>query len=492
MHRLTQPLTIFLIGATGDLAKKRILKAAYNLYRKELLVDPFTLIGVARKEISVAEFQQYVKEIVQPKETAVWEKFAKCLYYVSGDAAEAETYHKIKVLHTQIASDRQCGNHMWYLATLPSLYRPIAQHLKQLQLHETTCGWTKLLIEKPFGTDLATAQQLNAELKSAFQEEQIYRIDHFLGKETVQNLLAFRFANDLFEHVWNRQYVDHIQITYADDLGLTDRGEFYDQTGATRDLVQNHLLQVISMTMMEEPASFSAQDIRASRSELLQSIKCFTCDGEPQVAFGQYTAGESDGKNVSGYVEEPGVAAGSETETAVALRFEIDNDRWRGVPIYIRTGKRLPRYVFELTLQFKTKNNSIFKEFQFGPDHNVLHLRFQPNEGIVLRLFVKKPGHGLELDMVPMEFCYRNQFQMEFIEAYERLIHDASTDDPTLFPNAEGVEAAWRVIDQVLEHKKGKSPDPYQAGTWGPASFEEIIERDGRVWIEPSVDVCNI
>lgn len=493
LKKLTEPLTLFLIGVTGDLAKKKILKAIYKLHEKQLLASPFTLIGNARSPLSREEFQAYVKEIVRPSDDGTWTSFAKSLQYVAGDAAAEATFAKIKTLHQKLQKQRTCGNHMWYIATLPQLYLPIIQNLKQCQLHNSSCGWTKLLIEKPFGTDLASAQKLNQELSEAFSEDQIYRIDHFLGKETVQNLVAFRFANGMFEELWSNKHIDHVQVTHSETLGVAGREQFYDATGATRDVVQNHLLQMIAVCLMEEPASLNPDDIRKSRSALLKSLTGLSGKNmADHVRFGQFTAGVIDGQKVPGYLEHEGIPAESNTETAVALKLGIDSPRWAGVPIYVRTGKRLARDVLELSVQFKDKPNRMFSSIKYGPDPNILTFRFQPNEGIVLRLFVKKPGHGIELDMVPMEFCYRNTYQMDFIEAYERLIHDASNSDATLFPGHESIESSWRIIDDVLDYQRRVKPDPYPAGSWGPESFTKLIEQDGREWIEPSIDVCSV
>lgn len=493
MKKIHEPLTLFLIGVTGDLAKKKILAAVYELYKKNLLANPFTLIGNSRKPLSRVEFQNFVKEVVKPQDEEVWNKFADSLYYVAGDAAESKTFDDIKALHEELVEKKHCGNHMWYVATLPGLYLEIVRNLKDFQLHSTNCGWTKLLIEKPFGTDLQTASLLNKELQAVFSEEQIFRIDHYLGKETVQNLLAFRFANSLFEHLWSNKYIDHIQVTHGETLGVSGREKFYDETGATRDVVQNHLLQMIALTTMEEPASLDAADIRKTRATLLNQLSCMEeSEMEKNVLFGQYTDGEIDEETVRGYQKEHDVLNGSETETAVALKFQINNDRWRGVPIYVRTGKRFPQNVLEISIQFKNPQNASFSKIELGPDPNVLTFRFQPNEGIILNLFVKKPGHGNDLDEVPMAFCYHNQYQMGFVEAYERLIHDASIGDPTLFPSADGIEASWRIIDDVLKFKEKMKPEEYQAGSWGPDSFNELIERDGRKWLEPNMAVCKI
>lgn len=493
MKKIHEPLTIFLIGVTGDLSKKKILKAIYTLFEKELLSDPFTLVGNARKEMSRSEFQEFVRKVVKPTKEEVWGKFVDSLYYVAGDASQQKTFDDIRALHTQLALDRHCGNHMWYVATLPQLYLDIVKNLKHFRLHTTECGWTKFLIEKPFGTDLATAQELNKELSSIFDEEQIYRIDHFLGKETVQNVLAFRFANGLFEHLWSNKFIDHIQVTFGETLGVAGREQFYDATGATRDVVQNHLLQMIAVTMMEEPASLHAEDIRKSRAALLASLTCMKKQGiENSVRFGQYVDGEIYGEKVTGFQTEHAALNDSVTETAVALKLHVENERWSGVPIYVRTGKRFAQEVLEISIQFKNPQNPMFKEIPLGPDPNVLSFRFQPNEGIILKLFVKRPGHGNDLDEVPMSFCYHNLYQMDFIEAYERLIHDASMSDPTLFPSAQGIEASWKIVDDLLTFKEKMKPEEYPAGSWGPESFNELIEEDGRKWIEPNMAVCKI
>lgn len=493
MQKIHEPLTIFLIGVTGDLSKKKILKAIYKLFEKNLLSDPFTLIGNARRELSREKFQDFVKDSVRPQDEKIWSKFAKCLYYVAGDASESKTFDDIKALHADLEMNKHCGNHMWYVATLPELYLDIVKNLKEFRLHTTDCGWTKFLIEKPFGTDLESAKKLNAELSSIFSEEQIFRIDHFLGKETVQNVLAFRFANGLFEHLWSNKYIDHVQITFGETFGIAGREQFYDATGAIRDVVQNHLLQMIAVTLMEEPKSLDAEEIRKTRATLLGQLSCMDKQGgEKNVRFGQYVAGEVYQDNAKGYQEEHEILKNSKTETGVALKLQIENERWRGVPIYLRTGKRFAQDVLEISIQFKNPANPMFQEITLGSNPNVLTFRFQPNEGIILNLFVKKPGHGIELDEVPMSFCYRNQYQMDFVEAYERLIHDASLGDPTLFPTAGGIEASWKIVDDLLKLKEDANPEPYNAGSWGPDSFNELIERDGRKWLEPNMAVCKI
>ncbi len=493
MKKIHEPLTIFLIGVTGDLAKKKILKAVYQLFEKDLLPEPFTLIGNARRAMSREEFQEYVRSVVTPQNSSVWQRFAQCLYYVAGDAAQSETFQAIRQLHSTLEAAHHCGNHMWYVATLPTLYLDIVRNLKELRLHSTECGWTKLLIEKPFGTDLQSAQKLNHELMEVFTEEQIYRIDHYLGKETVQNVLAFRFANGLFEHLWSNKYIDHIQVTSGETFGIAGREQFYDETGAVRDVVQNHLLQMIAVTLMEEPKSLHSADIRAQRAALLEQVGCVRGTGyADNIRFGQYAVGKVDGQTVKAYTQENELLKNSETETAVAVKLRIDNDRWDGVPVYVRAGKRFAQTVLEISVQFKNPSNSMFKDIPLGPEPNVLTFRFQPNEGIILELFVKKPGHGIELDEVPMSFCYHNQYQMDFVEAYERLIHDASMSDPTLFPTASGIESSWKIVDALLEYKKQAKPELYPSGSWGPHSFDQLIERDGRKWLEPNMAACRL
>jgi glucose-6-phosphate 1-dehydrogenase len=491
MEKIQQPLTIFLIGVTGDLARKKILIACYKLFEKKLLPETFALVGNARRPINRTDFQEFVKAVVKPNDEDIWKEFAKCLHYVAGDATEKKTFVEMQAVHKQLEQENHCGNHIWYIATLPELYLEIITNLKELKMNSFACGWTKVMIEKPFGTDLNSAKALNHELAAVFNENQIYRIDHFLGKETVQNVLAFRFANGIFEELWNNKYIDHVQVTMAESLGVGGRERFYDATGATRDVIQNHLLQIVSVLMMEEPKSLSAPDIRRSRSGLLDSLRFVGTGPGINAAFGQFTAGTIDQEAVPGYLDNTQIPKNSVTETATALKLEVDNERWQGVPIYIRTGKRLPTDVIELSVQFKDRYNQMFRSIKYGPDPNVLSFRFQPSEAIILRLFVKKPGYGVNLDMVPMEFQYKNRYQMDLIEAYERLIYDASQNDPTLFPQADSIESSWRIIDQVLEYKANVAPEPYEAGTWGPTSFEALIQKDGRSWIEPTLPSSN-
>jgi glucose-6-phosphate 1-dehydrogenase len=491
MEQIEQPLTIFLIGATGDLSKKKILKALYKLYDSDLLPNQFTIVGVARRQMSREEFQEFVKEVVANDDSAEtkkeWSGFAERLNYISGDVAEIATFEALQNFHSELM---HCGNHLWYVATLPRLYESVVANIKSLGLQTTDCGWTKLLLEKPFGTDLATAQNLNKQLLEVFTEDQVFRIDHFLAKETVQNLLLFRFANGMFEHLWSNQYIDHIQVTSSESIGIAGRETFYDATGALRDVVQNHVLQMIATTLMEEPASLDADQVRQQRMELLSALK-LSEDTNQAVALGQYSAGKVGGKQVNGYTQEDEKLAQSKTETAVAIKCSVDNERWAGVPIYLRAGKRMAADVTEISIVFKEPQNKMIEQsHQLG---NILTFRIQPNEGVIIRAKVKKPGLKLELEEVPLQFCYQDVFQMGLVEAYVKLIYDAVGGDPTFFPRADGIEAAWTFVQPILDLIAAQTEvATYPAGSWGPASFNDLIAQDGRDWIVPSADFCQL
>lgn len=492
MKKIHLPLTIFLIGATGDLAKKKILKAVYQLYREHLLFGNLTLIGNARRTMSRPVFAEYVKKIVEPTDHRTWQSFAENLYYVAGDVTEEVTFQKIKELHSGL---NKCGHHLWYLATLPQLYTQAVQNIKLSQMNKTTCGWTKLMLEKPFGTDVATARLLNKELLQVFDEHEIYRIDHFLAKETVQNLLAFRFANGIFEHLWSKDYIEQIQVQGCEQIGIEGREDFYDATGTIRDYVQNHILQMIATTLMEEPDSFGEDDIRVKRRRLLESIKPISTTKVKEVAaFGQFGAGTINGRPVKGYKDNDQISRDSTTETAVAIKLEVTNSRWQGVPIYIRAGKRLHDTVTEISIIFKEKFNQMFEKAVRLQEGNILTLRIQPNEGIVLRLRVKKPGLKMQLEEVPLQFCYKSEFHMDLVEAYAKLIYDAVVGDPTLFPRASEIEAAWQAIEPLLKYKASLDfkIDSYPAGSWGPPSFDELLAKHGHKWYQPSSQVCRI
>ncbi len=482
MQPIEQSLAIFLVGATGDLSKKKILPALYQLFTKELLPSHFYIIGTARSPFSRQEFHEFVNQVVQPAHEGTWNEFCKHLYYVAGNVKDAESFKGLRALYETLD---QCSNHLWYVSTLPSLYVDVARNIKNATLHTTVYGWTKFLIEKPFGTDLESAQELNRELLQVFKEDSIYRIDHFLGKETVQNLLAFRFANGAFEHLWNWKFVKCVTVTASETIGVAGRTAFYNQTGAIRDIFQNHILQMIAMSMMEEPVSLQAHHIDTRRQEFLNSLKLFTESSiEKSVSFGQYSAGVIQGKLVPGYLQEEGMEVDSTTETALAARIFVENDRWQNVPIYIRLGKRMARKATEISIHFKEPFNKLFTQMDEQPRGNILTLKIAPHEGILFKMHVKEPGLKLSVKEVPMRFYYKHAFQMDLIEAYVKLIYDAIQGDTTLFPHAKGIEQSWKFVQPLLEYKNRPDfkPEPYLAGSWGPRSFERLVRADGNEW----------
>lgn len=490
MRQIPEPLTIFLIGATGDLAKKKIWKALYRLFEQDLLPPQCRVIGVARTKYSLEGFHSFIAHSVfQDSTPARWKPFSSLIEYCSGDVASFETFEKLKTVHSQNSS---CGNHLWYVATLPNLYLSVIRNIKAAKLQRAACGWTKLLLEKPFGIDLESSQLLNDELLQVFDEEQIYRIDHFLAKETVQNLLVFRFGNGLFEHLWNRQFVDHIQITASEKIGIGGRGVFFDSVGTVRDVVQNHVLQMLAMTLMEEPSSLEPSELRHRRMQFLSQLATFQEDLSEKIIFGQYQQGAIDGEAAVGYLQEIGIPSHSRTETAVAGKIIVENERWQGVPIYFRAGKRLKETVTEISVKFKEPLNKMFTSMESPQGGNVLTLRIQPNEGVIVRLNVKKPGLELTMEEASMQFCYSHQFQMGLVEAYEKLLYDAVLGDPSLFPQAKDIEASWRFVQPILNLLADPEthPLPYVAGSWGPAAFEKLLTDDGRTWLAPNPDVC--
>jgi len=479
---IEESLTLFLIGVTGDLSRHKILRALYTLFSEGLLPTHFTLVGNARATYTEAEFHIFIKNCVQPKDETKWQVFCQGVRYVSGDVIDRETFEKLKACHDTLT---ECGNHLWYIATLPSLYTAIIRNMKVVGFDQSRCGWTKCMLEKPFGTDVATARALDRELLQVFSEEQIYRIDHFLAKEMVQNILIFRFANGLFENLWNRDFIDHIQIHATETLGVEGREIFYDQTGTLRDVVQNHVLHLLATTLMEEPATLEPADIRSKRSQLLASLQPLEAENlEKNVAYGQYQKGLVGEESVLGYADEKRIEPGSTTETAVALKCFVNTPRWAGVPIYIRAGKRLNETVTEISIQFKERPNSMFSAVHLLQNPNIVTLRIGPNEGMEVRLYVKKPGIKLGLQEVPVQFYYKNISQTDLVEAYVKLIYDAVQGDPTLFPDAKGIESCWQFVQPLLDQKSliTTQPDVYPAGSRGPTSFENLIEADGRHW----------
>ncbi len=442
------------------------------------------IVGTARTAFTNEQFAEQMRAAVaehsriEPS-AETWEPFARDLFYIPGDAADETYFAQLKEKLEEI--DERCGtqgNRVWYCATIPDLFTPIAEGIGKSGLLETG-GWHRLVVEKPFGRDLSSTHALNATIQNHFSEDQIFRIDHYLGKETVQNLLVLRFANAIFEPIWNRRYVDHVQITVAESLGIETRGPFYDSTGALRDVGQNHLLQLLALTAMEPPVAWDANSIRDEKKQALLAVRRWTTqECASNVARGQY----------EGYTKEEGVEADSSTETFVAARFFVDNWRWAGVPFYVRTGKRLTRQATEIAIQFQGVPHLLFQKTAVEElDPNVLVLRIQPDEGISLTFGAKVPGPQVNVRTVDMEFDYEQDFGSGTPEAYERLLLDCMLGDATLFARSDEIEQAWEIVDPIVElwTESGGRPAAYEQGSWGPRSADELIARDGRRWRDP-------
>jgi glucose-6-phosphate 1-dehydrogenase len=493
LERTPAPCALVIFGASGDLVQRKLLPALWALHEAQQLPPGFSMVGVARSEFSHDQFRQQLRESILTDDATVdptmLDNFLQGLFYLSGSATDAHTFDRLQQFLAQLDHDRgTAGNRIFYLATTPSLFPSIVQHLGQAGLvnrDASDAKWTRIVIEKPFGRDFETARELNHTIHQVFDESQIYRIDHYLGKETVQNILHFRFANAIWEPIWNRRYVDHVQITVAEDLGVGNRGGFYEEAGVVRDMLQNHLLQLLTLTAMEPPVSFEADTVRDEKVKILQGIQPFDRERVLRdTVGGQYGAGWIGGQRVPGYREEPKVAPNSRTLTYIAAKFYIDTWRWQGVPFCLRSGKRLPRRVTEIAIQFKP-----VPKLLFGPTTpNVLALRIQPNEGISLQFEAKVPGPSLRHRPVTMEFHYGTAFAAAPAEAYQRLLLDVMIGDSTLFARRDEVEMAWRLVDPIVEAWQEMTSlafPNYEAGTWGPEAADRLIGGDGRRWRRP-------
>lgn len=494
LEKVPDPNTFVLFGATGDLAHRKVFPALYQLWRTNLLPHEFQIVAVGRRPYDDDSFRSEIARSLEkysrvPVEERVSRNLLGRLSYHQGDFADEATFDRLTDRLAEIdETSGTMGNRLYYLATQPSAFPQVVGELGRCGLdHERhEGGWRRIVIEKPFGRDLESAIRLNREVLKVFREKQVYRIDHYLGKETVRNILVFRFGNGIFEPLWNRRYVDHVQITVAESIGVENRGSFYEETGASRDFLQNHLLQLLSLVAMEPPAAFEADALRDEKVKVLRAVAPLgTSDMARHVVRGQYGPGWVAAQPVKGYREEPDVDAESETETFIAAKLQVDDWRWSGVPFYVRTGKRLPKRATEIAIQFKEVPHRLFREAGSDPDPNLLAIRIQPDEGILLRFGSKVPGLGLEVRTVTMDFTYGSAFSVDSPDAYETLILDALTGDASLFTRADEVEEAWGIVTPVIESWLDGPPPAfpnYEAGTWGPRAADDLLARDGRRW----------
>jgi glucose-6-phosphate 1-dehydrogenase len=491
------PCTIVIFGASGDLSRRKLVPALYGLAAQNCLARRFAIIGFARTPMTDEAFQKSAVDSVNKFAEAstvnedLCSEFVDALAYVAGEYHHPEAFEKLKHRLEELDRTHKLnGNRLFYLATPPEVYPVIIEQLHKTGLAKHTNGksWVRIIIEKPYGRDLASAQKLNQAVRKVFDESQVYRIDHYLGKDTVQNLLVLRFGNGIFEPLWNRNYVDHVQITAAETLGVEQRAAFYETAGATRDMIQSHMLQLTSLVSMEPPAAFDATAVRNEKIKVLQSIRPFTEESiKTDVVRGQYGPGSTPGNSslLNGYRKEPGVKPDSTTETFVAAKLQIDNWRWAGVPFYLRTGKRLPSRVTEIAIQFRRAPHLVFRGQDLST--NTLVLNVQPDEGISISFHAKLPGQEMQLKTVTMDFSYQKEFGGGERSAYATLINDCMRGDATLFDRADGVEAAWALVNPLLEYFGSHKPkfSNYAAGTWGPHEADELLERDGRHWRKP-------
>jgi glucose-6-phosphate 1-dehydrogenase len=493
LPRIAGPCGVVIFGVTGDLSRKKLMPAIYDLANRGLLPPGFALVGFARREWADEDFTELVHDAVRehartPFREDVWAQLSEGIRFVPGSFEDDAAFDELAECVAQLDQERGTGgNHAFYLAIPPAMFPVVLKQLARTGLAEQTDDqWRRVVIEKPFGHDLHTAQELNGIVNDVFPEESVYRIDHYLGKETVQNILALRFANQLYEPIWNSHYVDHVQITMAEDIGVAGRAGYYDGIGAARDVIQNHLIQLLALTAMEEPLSFSPESLRGEKIKVLSATGPLEPFDET-TARGQYLGGWQGGTNVPGVFEEGGLRPGSTTETFAAITLEVDNRRWAGVPFFLRTGKRLGRRVTEIAVIFKRALHLPFEATMTEElGQNALVIRIQPDEGITIRFGSKVPGTTMEVRGVTMDFRYGSAFTESSPEAYERLLLDVLRGEPSLFPVNAEVELSWEILDPVLAYwsKHGK-PEPYPAGTWGPPSADRMIARAGRSWRRP-------
>ena len=476
LPRVPDPGIVVIFGASGDLTSRKLVPALYELASQRKLPMEFAIVGVSRTEMGHEEFREKLRGTLEEQVSGgvsddVWESFSSGIFYLPGDSKEPETYGELKEFLKDLDSERGTrGNRAFYLSASPSLFPTIVGNLGEAGMNKgEDGGWSRLVVEKPFGRDLGSARELNEEIRRHFDEAQIYRIDHYLGKETVQNILALRFANGIFEPIWNQHYVDHVQVTVAEDIGVGTRGAFYEEAGALRDIVQNHVMQVLCLTAMEPPVAFDAGSVREEKVKVLKAVRRIEED------------------EVAGYREEEDVDPGSVTETYVALRLFVDNWRWAGVPFFLRAGKRMPKKATEIAIQFRSSPHTPFaRQDTESLEPNVLVVRVQPEEGVSLKIGAKVPGSGFEVSSVNMDLLYGTAFLEEAPDAYQRLLLDLMLGDPTLFIRADEAEGAWDILDPVMRRwAEEKSVEFYPAGTWGPEEADELLGRDGREWRRP-------
>jgi glucose-6-phosphate 1-dehydrogenase len=497
LSRSPEPSTLIIFGGSGDLTRRKLIPALYRLSQQRLLPAGFTVVGISRSPMNNEQYRAMLRTWIDKSaedsssDSATWESFAEGIFYIAADYRDPAAYQKLTSFMSENEPARRTGgNRLFYLATAPSDYAAIVRNLGAANLsteNENGSGWVRIIIEKPFGQDLKSARELNKEVSSVFREQQVYRIDHYLGKETVQNILVFRFANEIFEPIWNRDYIDNIQITAAENQGIGSRAAYYEEAGALRDMVQSHILQLLALVTMEPPPNFSAEAVRSEKAKILNSVRPFSSEEVRRFSVrGQYSCGPIGTKEVPGYLEEQGVASGSRTETYVAIRFLIDNWRWADVPFYIRTGKNLPKRVTEIAVTFQRTPHFLFRQAPADKvESNTLAFRIQPDEGITLKFIAKLPGQSMEMNPVNMDFRYGSTFGLHLAEAYERLLLDCMLGDPTLFDRIDSVEASWELMEPFLKTWSADQDSlipQYASGTWGPPEADELLARENRSW----------